>query len=255
MDKLAIAIPCGDRGIRAEVFEFIEGLRALLGEERIAAISLVDTGSLVFIRNTAIGKWFELTTESDTLLCLDSDNWLADPADALPFLHSDADVSVGIYPSRRPPFQFQVYRHGLETTRSYALEPGEVPSLRRCGGFGQHRVVSVLAAGFGFVRISRGAIEKMHRTFASSGSYWDTQTGFPVVDLFSHLRVPSESFSGQRPGMLEPIAEDVSFFLRAREAGVSVEAFVDLEVVHDHRTRDGEGRTFAEALGAAEENT
>lgn len=107
------------------------------------------------------------------------------------------------------------------------------------------RMMRVRGAGLGFTRIRRAALEQMHAKYKHDKalnwiSHFEEWPGLPVTGYCTPLVTEHPDGSGiprRRP-------EDMTFFARAREAGLTAYALLDVPVWHDARG----GRTFLDGI-------
>ena len=107
------------------------------------------------------------------------------------------------------------------------------------------RMMRVRGAGLGFTRIRRSALEQMHAKYKHDRSlnwisHYEEHPGLAVTGYCTPL--VNEHPDGS--GIMRRRPEDMSFFARAREAGLSAYALLDVPVWHDARG----GRTFLDGI-------
>ena len=161
---------------------------------------------------------------------------------ALALLAVDADIVTIPYCSR-------VATEG--TSRFWTVRvPLGRPRIRVSNG---HRLLGIAGSGLGMTSISRAAIVRMAAHFPELLSWCDSsqrRRGMPCV--FNPLiRVRPERVGAEDVGQAFD-EEDASFFARALECGLRVEALCDLWVAHAHGERTftpAPGDTFARAIG------
>lgn len=182
--KTIIAIPCMDMVHTA----FMSSLMLM---ERVGEVSCaIECGSLIYdSRNKLLAR--ALNSGADRILWLDSD--LEFQPDLMQRLSDDLDsgfdIVSGLYFKRRPPFSPVIYNE-CELRK---LDGLFAPTATTFDDYPRNEIFSVAACGFGCVMMSMKAVEKI------------------VQKNGSLLFMPAAGFG-----------EDLSFCMRARDAGVQI---------------------------------
>lgn len=182
--KTIIAIPCMDMVHTAF-------MKSLMLVERVGEVSCaIECGSLIYdSRNKLLAR--ALNTDADRMLWLDSD--LDFEPDLMQRLSDDLDSGLdivsGLYFKRRPPYSPVIYKECELKT----FEGLYAPTASTYDDYPKDEIFPVAACGFGCVMMSMNAVRKI------------------VQKNGSLLFMPTAGFG-----------EDLSFCMRARDAGVQI---------------------------------
>ena len=192
--KTIIAIPCMDMVHTAF-------MKSLMLMDHVGEVSYaIECGSLIYdSRNKLLVR--ALNTDADRMLWLDSDiDFKSDLMQKLSDdLDSGFDIVSGLYFKRRPPFSPVIYKE-CEIKRNDGLF---APTASTYDDYPGDEIFPVAACGFGCVMMNMDAVRKIVQ---KNGSF---------------LFMPTAGFG-----------EDLSFCMRARDAGVQIYCDSSIKLGH-----------------------
>ena len=224
--KLLIATPSYDGNVRREYMRSVFTLCRTLEGMGVQTEMMIEPATMLHTMRSVMASVVLNDPGYSHLLFIDAD--MEFPPSAVTRMLGAGEPVIGCaYPYRTVPYYAapgtaETVKEAIEINVPFAVRfPPDVRNVSIDKGF-----ADVASVGTGLMLIARGALE----TLAGSGRIARYRVGFPYAQYYKHSH-----YHGFFDHLIEDdmaLGEDYSFCRRWQQAGGSIRALVDVEIVH-----------------------